>query len=187
MAWTNRGSLRGPAGQQGEQGPAGPQGPQGPQGPAGPAGVVEYAAWSTRSPYVLYGAGSGAVTTQRYRVTSDMVTIIGTLRVGSGANLAYNQELYVDLPYPCVETSAIRGTGGLWLPGEKLLFSVTPVIAADQRSRLYFECPLHGNTSLMARLRRGNRGDQWAVPFLGNSSLNDAGNILDYTITYRYK
>lgn len=153
----------------------------------GPAGTVTYENWLSRTPYVYSSAGRGASNVQRYRVTHDMVSIVGTLTVGSGANLAYNQELYIDLPYPCVESSAIRGTGGLWLPGERLLFNVTPVVASDQRSKLFFECPLHGNTSLMARLRRGNRGDQWAVPFLGNSSLNDAGNILDYSITYRFK
>lgn len=178
MAWNNRGSIMGPPGPKGDQGPAGPQ---------GPAGTVTYEAWQTRTPYVYASAGTGATNLQRYRVANDMVSIVGTLRVGTGANLAYNQELYIDLPYPCVEASAIRGTGGLWLPGERLLFNVTPVVAVDQRSRLFFECPLHGNTSLMARLRRGNRGDQWAVPFLGSSSLNDANNIIDYSLTYRFK
>lgn len=41
MAWSQKGSLKGPkgdAGAQGLQGPAGPEGPRGAQGPAGPQG-----------------------------------------------------------------------------------------------------------------------------------------------------
>lgn len=184
MAWVDTGSIKGP---KGDTGPAGPTGPQGPQGAQGQPGPLSNGPWLTRTPYVSFAAGNGASNLQRYRVTDDMVTIVGTLSVGSSANLAYNADLYMDLPYPLAENSAIRGTGGLWLNGEKLLFTVTPVIATDQRSRIYFECPLHGNTSLRARLKRGNRGDSWAVPYLGNSSLNDQGNIIDYTITYRFK
>lgn len=141
--------------------------------------------WLTRTPSITTSVGTGGVNTQRYRVVGDMCEIIGTIHVGKNANLIYNQDLFVDLPFDLAEAVTIRGHGGMWLPKEMLLFHIAPVIDAAQPKKLFFESPIHGNTSLQARLKRGNPGDAWAVPFLKGSSLNDNGNIIDYTITYR--